>query len=84
MKKCTKCWKTKKESEYYKNPRTLDGLRCECKACTKADNSAYRRRIAKIYSDDRLLILREVVNLTENLCLKITELDQYLKKQGFG
>ena len=33
MKRCSKCKKQKDESEFYKNARTRDGLKYQCKAC---------------------------------------------------
>ncbi len=34
-KTCTKCGKSKHESEFHKKPGAADGLRKECKSCRK-------------------------------------------------
>jgi hypothetical protein len=33
MKRCSKCGSIKPESEFYKDERTPDGLKCQCKKC---------------------------------------------------
>lgn len=33
MKQCSKCHELKPESEFYKDKRTKDGLKCQCKKC---------------------------------------------------
>lgn len=33
MKRCSKCHEIKSESEFYKDKRTKDGLKCQCKKC---------------------------------------------------
>lgn len=35
IKRCTKCGETKSLTEFHKDARKPDGLRCECKACAK-------------------------------------------------
>ncbi len=35
MKTCTKCGKSKHESEFHKKPGAADGLRKECRTCRK-------------------------------------------------
>jgi hypothetical protein len=83
MKECTKCGKTKKESQYYKNPRTLDGLRSECKECSKAGTSQYRKRMSEKKEDYVDVLFREVITLAESLFLKIAELESVCKKRRF-
>lgn len=39
MKTCTKCKKEKEFTEFYKDKRKKDGLRCWCKNCQLEDNS---------------------------------------------
>ncbi len=33
MKRCSKCHELKPETEFYKDKRTKDGLKCQCKKC---------------------------------------------------
>ncbi len=33
MKQCSKCLEIKPESDFYKDTRTKDGLKCQCKKC---------------------------------------------------
>lgn len=33
MKRCSKCHELKPETEFYKDKRTRDGLKCQCKKC---------------------------------------------------
>lgn len=42
MKICSKCGKTKSLAEFYKEARSSDGLRYDCKACAKIVHLAYR------------------------------------------
>ncbi len=35
MRICSRCYKSKEESEYYKRPNTKCGLRSECRECSK-------------------------------------------------
>lgn len=42
MKTCRKCHIEKPKSEFYKHVRHPDGLRSECKQCSKAVNNKYR------------------------------------------
>ena len=44
-KRCNKCWKVKRVTEFWKNPKTKDGLRCQCKDCEK---KSYKKR----YTED--------------------------------
>lgn len=37
MKRCTKCGEEKPLSEFHRDARTRDGLRCWCKVCAVAD-----------------------------------------------
>lgn len=43
MKRCPRCDETKAVTEFYKNSRTADGLRCYCKACGKRDSSVWQK-----------------------------------------
>lgn len=42
MKQCSKCQKIKLETEFYKDKRTRDGLKCQCKKCHNETNIATR------------------------------------------
>ena len=35
LKRCSRCWSVKDRSGFYPNDRMRDGLRCECKDCSK-------------------------------------------------
>ena len=37
MKRCSRCWETKPESEYYRSQRASDGLYSHCKKCHNKD-----------------------------------------------
>jgi hypothetical protein len=41
MKTCTKCGEAKSETEFYKEARSLDGLRTRCKACMNETNTKW-------------------------------------------
>ena len=48
MKECSKCWKVKPLSEFYKNKRNPDGLQPTCKKCaTKATTAHKRQTVSK-------------------------------------
>jgi len=42
MKKCSKCCKTKKLSDFYSHPKSKDGLDSRCKSCKKEYSRQYR------------------------------------------
>lgn len=42
MKKCSKCHELKPETEFYKDKRTKDGLKCQCKKCHNKTSFATR------------------------------------------
>jgi len=42
-KKCSKCGKSKKLSEFYKHKQHKDGLRYTCKGCGRAETTKWRR-----------------------------------------
>lgn len=42
VKQCSKCFETKLISEFFKAPGCKDGLRGECKACTRVAQEAYQ------------------------------------------
>jgi len=42
VKQCSKCFETKPVSEFYKAPGCKDGLRGECKQCTRVAQDAYK------------------------------------------
>ena len=50
MKYCSKCGEEKLLSEFGKNTHAEDGLRCECRECTNACESAH---LSYVLSDDR-------------------------------
>ncbi len=43
MKYCSKCKQTKNESEFYKEAKSKDGLRSDCKACKETTTINWRR-----------------------------------------
>ena len=66
MKKCTKCKTSKNYSEFYKRKTNKDGLRSECKLCSKKYNSEYyNQNSSKIkervgfYREDNIEKIRE-------------------------
>lgn len=44
MKRCPRCGETKAVTEFYKNSRTADGLRCYCKPCGNCDAATWQRK----------------------------------------
>lgn len=44
LKQCTKCKEWKNKSEFNKNNKTKDGLKCWCKDCTKADYFNHKKQ----------------------------------------
>lgn len=66
MKQCSKCQKIKPETEFYKDKRTRDGLKCQCKKCHNETNIATRnkenaRRINREYMRRRRIEHPEIV-----------------------
>ena len=47
MKRCTKCQRNRQPSEFYKHPRTADGLQSWCKHCQRFERDPQ----AKTYDD---------------------------------
>ena len=43
MKTCTNCGEEKESSEFYSRKDSKDGLKSECKICTRARNSKYKK-----------------------------------------
>jgi len=43
MKRCSKCGETKPLTEFHKNKRKKDGLRCHCKVCAAEYKRRYRQ-----------------------------------------
>ena len=74
MKVCKKCKLEKSNDEYYKEPRTKDGLQARCKECCKSDARAvfkakpelYRRRArdAYDYAERRARMLMKEYGMT--------------------
>ena len=44
MKRCSKCREIKPESEFYKDKRSKDGLKCQCKRCHCETNISTRNK----------------------------------------
>jgi len=44
MKKCTRCGKTRKVENFYKDRHMKDGLSSWCRSCTKDYDREYRAR----------------------------------------
>lgn len=53
-KKCFKCGKTKRISEFYKHPNTADGYLGKCKECTRSDTKKNRESFPNRYYETRL------------------------------
>lgn len=90
MKTCTKCGATKRSSGFYSNARTKDGLRSECKECSKENTRRLRNRkkfgelgnIAK-ERDNRLLEnINEVMQLWQSLTFKMEKVVREAKDFG--
>lgn len=56
MKKCSKCGKTKKLSEFFKRTISYDGLMCQCKSCKK--EYAQRPKV-KTRTNERQQVIRK-------------------------
>ncbi len=81
MKTCTRCGARKRGTGFYTNSRTKDGLRSECKDCSKEMTRLLRERkknkalgIAAEKMDNKLIRnLSEVMELWLNLSVKMQE-----------
>jgi hypothetical protein len=81
MKTCTRCGARKRSTGFYTNSRTKDGLRSECKDCSKTMTRLLRERkknkalgIAAEKRDNKLIKnLSEVMEMWQNLSVKMQE-----------
>jgi hypothetical protein len=63
-KTCTKCWKDKHTSEFYKSSSSHDGMRPECKACAKERHKGYVPKEKRSTSKNRIYTLKYKYGLT--------------------
>lgn len=66
MKQCSKCQEIKPETDFYKDSRTKDGFKCQCKRCHNKTNVATRskenaRRINREYMRRRRIEHPDIV-----------------------
>jgi len=79
MKRCTKCGVTKRRNGFYVNKRTIDGLRSECKECSKESTRRLRnkKKIGELGNlaqerDNRILEnINEIIQLWHSLTFKM-------------
>ncbi|GEM_PF-2477753 len=88
MKTCTKCGAKKRRNGFYTNSRTKDGLRSECKECSKETTRRIRARrqtkdlqdIAK-NRDNRLIEnIGEVMQMWQSLSIKMERVAKEAKQ----
>jgi len=74
MRTCTKCHKSKPESEFYKAHSRKDGLTTHCKACMNLHNAQYQRehRRGKHLNKTKIYIADLLVNELEIVFLEAT------------
>lgn len=56
MKKCSKCGKTLRDDEFYKDSSRKDGLNNKCKKCCAEYRIANKEKIAKYFQDNKVEI----------------------------
>ncbi len=61
MKQCSKCHELKPETEFYKDTRTKDGLKCQCKKC-HCETTMRTRDINKHRQSNKEFMRREHQN----------------------
>jgi len=90
MKTCTKCGASKRSNGFYVNKRTKDGLRSECKECSKDNTRKVRLRkkigvlgdIAKDRENSLLENINEVMQLWQDLTCKMERVAKEAKYFG--
>ena len=79
MKKCTKCGMRKSSKDFYSTNRTRDGLRSECKACSKDNVRKYRAGV-RSKKETLLSVLQEIRDLLKGM-LPIEMVQEVVAKQ---
>ena len=75
MKKCTKCGTPKNKNQFYKTKYTKDGLRSECKECSKAATKKYRsKEYAK--KETLLAVLKDIRKILNESLARIVSISK--------
>lgn len=78
MKICTKCGIKKRANAFYRNDLTKDGLRSECKECSKDMTRLYRQK-QKGNMPQGTINLAEMEELWKQLGAKIRQAKEEMK-----
>lgn len=86
-KTCTRCKKAKLLSEYYKNPRTPDGLCTQCKSCMKDNSKAYHKtsqakKLRRTYRQTRAQVAESQARRAVNAAVRSGRLTIPLECEG--